>query len=171
MKTSIYALLLAGLVMTGAIAVPATSYPHPSSSADTTDVLIRIQKASAEEQRGHTPIEIEGPDGSPTIFWVGDTVMTVAPSDIDTITVLNRRGANSQTPRALVVHLNRDANRAFASVTKEAVGQHLAFRLVGDIVMVPRVIEPMLGGQVVLHGVPDHLRSRLAEKTQERRGK
>lgn len=156
--------------MACATAVPATPYPHPSFSADTTDVLIRIQKASAEEQRGHTPIEIEGPDGSPTIFWVGDTVMTVAPSDIDTVTVMNRQSASPRTPSTLVVHLNRDTGRAFTSVTEEAVGQHLAFRLVGDVVMVPRVIEPMLGGQIMLYGIPDHLRSSLTEKMQEMRG-
>ena len=156
--------------MAGATAVPAKPHPYSPSSADTTDALIRIQKASTEEQRGYTPIEIERPSGSLVTFWLGDTVMTVAPSDIDTVTVMNRQGASPRTPSTLVVHLNRDTGRAFTSVTEEAVGQHLAFRLVGDVVMVPRVIEPMLGGQIVLYGVPDHLRSRLTEKMQEMRG-
>ena len=143
------------------------SLPEPvhamSSNPDSSDIAIHIHEASAEEQSDYSPINIEGPDGTSEAFWVGDSVMTIAPSQVQKLTV---ETDNSGRHR-FVVHVDDETEQEFTAVTRDAEGRHLAFRLDEEFFMAPQIFEPIRGGRIVLFNVPGDLLGRFTEEVWE----
>lgn len=53
---------------------------------------------------------------------------------------------------ALNLKMTPDSGRAFAAVTKANVGKTIDLSVGGNVVMSPRLVEPILGGEVMISG-------------------
>jgi len=170
MKDRIAPLLLGVLILV-VIGTSTTPSPlHAQPTGDSSDMMILIQRATTELHPRQPKIEVDVAGDSTATYWIGQALLAVSGSDIDSVTVLNSGsdtgGMTERAEKPLVVHVAPDVGQAYATVTEESVGGHLAFSVLGEVTAVPKVLEPWLGGRIVLYGVDDQLRSRFIDAVQ-----
>ena len=90
--------------------------------------------------------------------WVGDPVLDLPPSSIQTVGL--ELDADGET--ALSLWLSDDSGRAFAALTEASVGRALAVVWDGRVLAAPVVEAPILNGMVLVTGLDDAEAERLA---------
>ena len=130
--------------------------------APTAYAQIQIRAAVAPDTEGDT----DGMTRQPVVttpgheVWVGDVVLDLPPSSIQTVGLETDGSGGS----ALSLWLSDEAGQAFAVLTAESLGRALAVVYDGRVLVAPVVVSPIPNGLVMITGLGDAEAERLADE-------
>ena len=121
-----------------------------ATSVSAQDGVLHLREATLGQQarktKGMTPAE----NASGTPVWLGETLLTLGPGDVETVGVSN----DAFTGMPFVeIALGPEAAEAFAQITGSRVGEAIAIMLGDRVLMAPVIQSPVTGGRISLDGV------------------
>ena len=120
------------------------------SSASAQDGALHLREAVAGPKTPKTKGMTLAEDANGLPVWLGATLLTLGPGDVETVSVSN--DAFTGMP-VIDLALGPEAGEAFAQITASRMEEAVAIMLGDRVLMAPVIQSPIVGGRISLQGV------------------
>jgi preprotein translocase subunit SecD len=157
MKHSIFSLVVAFTVSTGAFAQQPAATPKPAASpTPAAKPIFEIARVNPGKDMKTRTMQIETLGRTRTV-QIGEAVLTktdLREASASTERLKVTSGAKPETKPVSVIRFRftKDGSKAIADLSRVAQGQLLAVLIDGQIVAMPKVTEPITGGEWTVTG-------------------